>query len=283
MTHQAGVRTIAVGGRPETGPMQAASGSRGARVYSADELDIDFIEASSINETASALLPQNRDSGIYIISAGFNLRDQVRLGDPVPLQFKFEAADCRMYYTLANVYNMSRLWRDVAIAAWSDPSLCVVNSTGFPTAANKTFTNPPPTLSAQSPSLDPASSKYIDFAVEVTGGLTDGRQAPSHNSGIQPCSSNGRCADGVSSCQSIVVSCQSGGTRKVSACLPPCQNRDGDDSCAGANTFCDVRNVQESKVNTLGGPGASLKLGATLRTGVCVPRHGTPQLGCPAA
>ena len=281
MTHQAGVRTIAVGGRPETGPMQAASGSRGAFAYSADELDSDFIEASSINDTASALLPQNRDSGIYIISAGFNLRDQVRLGDAVPLQFKFEAADCRLYYTLANVYNMSRLWRDVARAAWEDQSLCVANSTGFPTAANNTATNPPPALSAQSPSLDPASSKYIDFAVEETGGLTDGRQTPSRNSGIQPCS-NGRCADGVSSCQSIVVSCQSGGTRTVSACLPPCQNRDGNDSCA-ANTFCDVRNVQESKVNTLGGPGKSLKLGATLRTGVCVPRFGTPQLGCPVA
>jgi hypothetical protein len=262
--------------------MQAASGSRGALAYSADELDSDFIEASSINDTAKALLPQNRDSGIYTILAGFNLRDQIRLGDPVPLQFKYEAADCRIYYTLANVYNMSRLWRDVATAAWHDTSLCVVNSTGFPTAANNTATNPPPALSAQLPSLDSASSKYIDFAVNQTGGLIDGRQAPSRNLVIQPCPSNGQCADGVSSCQSISVSCHKGGTRKVSACLPPCQNRNGDDSCAGANTFCDVRNVQESKVNTLGGPGASPQFGSNLRTGVCVPRSGTPELGCPA-
>jgi len=262
--------------------MQAASGSRGALAYSAEDLDDDFFEASSVNETASALLPQNRDPGIYIISAGFNLRDQVRLGDPVPLQFKYEAADCRIYYTLANVYNMSRLWRDVATAAWDDPSLCVANSTGFPTAANNTAASPPPAFTAQSFSLNPGSSNYVDFEDDETGGLTDSRQPPSRNSGIQLCLSNGRCADGVSTCQSIVVSCQSGGTRTVSACLPPCQNRDGDDSCAGANTFCDVRNAQESKVNTLSGPGKLLRFGGTLRTGVCVPRVGTPELGCPA-
>ena len=42
MTHQAGVRTIAVGGRPEAGPMQASGGTRGALAYGADLLDEDF-------------------------------------------------------------------------------------------------------------------------------------------------------------------------------------------------------------------------------------------------
>jgi hypothetical protein len=281
MTHQAGVRTVVAGGRPTTGPMQAASGARGARVYSADDVDGDISFASSINSSASALLPPRNDTGIFTTYAGFNLRDQIRLGDPVPLQFKYEAADCRIYYTVANVYNLPRLWNDTARAIWEDTSLCVADSTGYPTARNDTSsTKSPPADGVPSPSLDYNGNNHVDFVVEDTGGLPDGRAA-ARNAGIVPCN-NGLCADNVSVCSSIVITCQTGAQRSVPACLPPCDNRTGKGSCAGADTFCSITNKQDSKVNTLNSKSnVGLTVGSVLRSGLCMPNHGTPALGCP--
>lgn len=70
--------------------------------------------------------------------AGVNLRDQVRRAGAdaddggVPLQFCYLPADCRLYYTLANAYNMTRQWRDAASAMFTggDAGLCVARSEG---------------------------------------------------------------------------------------------------------------------------------------------------------
>ena len=148
-----------MGGRPISGPMQTVGGNRGARLYSADAIDNDFKFLSDTigSQTSASLLPSRNDTGMFINLASFNIRDQIRENDPTPLQFKYAAADCRMYYTLANVHNMSRLWRDVARAAWIDwPSLCVHNSTGFSTPPNTNISlvKPPPDPTAQSPDLN---------------------------------------------------------------------------------------------------------------------------------
>ncbi|KAL1642032.1 hypothetical protein SLS58_005620 [Diplodia intermedia] len=129
MKTQAGVRTVVMGGRPEPGPMQYASGSRGARAYSAALLDDDIRIANPMNDNSTDALPQVRDSGIYTLYAGFNLRDQIRENETVPLQFLYEPAHCRLYYTMDNIYNMSRLWRDTATATWHNSSMCVEGST----------------------------------------------------------------------------------------------------------------------------------------------------------
>jgi hypothetical protein len=96
--------------------MQAVGGNKGAAPYSADALDEDITTIGINNDTAKALLPPTdinyqRDSGMFTNYLGVNLRDQVRLNDTSPLQFKYEAADCRIFYSLANVWNMLRLWR----------------------------------------------------------------------------------------------------------------------------------------------------------------------------
>ena len=128
MTQQAGVRTVAVGGRPKEGPMQAASGSRGALAYSADQLDYDFYTAQDIDESATAEYVS--DPGMYVNFAGFNLRDQIRPQDSgVPNQFLYLPADCRIYWTLANFNDYNRLWHDVWNAVYNDTSLCVPGST----------------------------------------------------------------------------------------------------------------------------------------------------------
>lgn len=282
MTYQTGVRTVVVGGRPTTGPMQAASGNRGARVYSADVLDHDFELARSVNQTAKSSLPQTRDSGMYTIYAGFNLRDQLRPNDTVPLQFQYKAADCRIYYTLANIYNMSRLWRDAASAIWDDTSLCVEGSTGYVSSGNTTAAKVPPAPTAQGPGLNSAIAKHVDFNIEATGGLPDGEEPPSRNLKIQRCTTSLTCVDRVSQCEFISIPCSSGPPQEISACLPPCQNRDRSSSCRGANTYCDLRFIQESKLSVTGVSSTNINPEfGPLRRGLCVPIYGTPELGCP--
>ncbi|KAF2093751.1 hypothetical protein NA57DRAFT_21022, partial [Rhizodiscina lignyota] len=154
MTTQGHVRTVVAGGRPTKGPMQAVSGSRGAIAYWADSLDYDFSLAQLVNDTANSTLPQVRDPGIFTNFAGFTLRDQVRKDDDTPLQFKYLPADCRIYYTVANVYNMSRLWRDAASAIWDDQSLCVADSTSYISAGKTVPAQGPPSIDIQVPSAE---------------------------------------------------------------------------------------------------------------------------------
>jgi len=79
MHHEAGVRTVVVGGRPETGPMQAPAGTRGALSYDSVSLDVDIGNAETINITTTSYLPDRaEDQAVWISTASFNMLDQVR-------------------------------------------------------------------------------------------------------------------------------------------------------------------------------------------------------------
>jgi hypothetical protein len=141
MHHEAGVRTVVVGGRPETGPMQAPAGTRGALSYDTVSLDIDIGIAETINITTAGYLPDRaEDQAVWISTASFNMRDQVRNGENIPLQFVYEAANCRIFYTFNTIYNYANLWQYAANAIWSNPGLCVQGSTGYATT-NGTASN----------------------------------------------------------------------------------------------------------------------------------------------
>jgi hypothetical protein len=254
--------------------MQAASGSRGARVYDASELDEDFAFVSNTieNTTAAAMLPNRSDTGMWVTTAGINIRDQIRKDDLTPLQFKYEAADCRLFYTVANIFNMSRLWHDVAAATWNNASLCVTGSTGFPSARNTSSTQAPPRRTAQLPllSLDLADS------VAITGNGTVGiLDSGSRQTGeIKSCQTNSDCNGDL--CLGTNLRC---GTifKPVSACLPKCSNYDP--SCPGTSE-CDYDDTPSpSKLNTVVGRKAVLR--DTLRLGHCRPTVPNRKLACP--
>jgi hypothetical protein len=231
MTHKSGVRTVAVGGRPSSGPMQAVSGSRGARAYDTSELDDDFsfFTATIHNDTAAALLPNRSDTGLWITGAGINIREQVR-NDDTPLQFKYEAADCRIYYSIDNIFNMTRLWHDAAAAAWDDTSLCVTGSTGFPSGRNTTSPStqtPPPARTARVPTLS------LDIPSNVGGGANNATDSgllgsmDRHPQNIVPCGS------GCGTLRCLPTKLRCGGVDKpVDACLPTCSNLH--QTCSGA-------------------------------------------------
>ncbi|KAF4635118.1 hypothetical protein G7Y89_g2987 [Cudoniella acicularis] len=155
MHHEAGVRVVVAGGRPVPGPMQGASGSRGARGYTTYELDTDIEYAQEIlqyNGSANPFFLPNRTTelNVDVTYANINLRDQVRENETTPLQFAYEAADCRIFYTASTFYNYTALWQYAAEAIWTTPSLCVNGSTGFASSAGakSNLTGPSPSSDA---------------------------------------------------------------------------------------------------------------------------------------
>lgn len=160
MTQQTGVRTVVVGGRPESGPMQAVSGTRGAASYSSDSLDVDIDTAVILNDTAQASLPlrgDTTDSGMVVYYAGFNLRDQVEKNATLPNQMRYIPANCRIYWTFSNFDNYTRLWHDVYTAAYEDGSLCVAGSTNATASSIEKRAADPPRMSTTSTQSDDIS------------------------------------------------------------------------------------------------------------------------------
>ncbi|KAL2291764.1 hypothetical protein FJTKL_11958 [Diaporthe vaccinii] len=133
MHHQAGVKVVAVGGRPTTGPMQGVAAGRGARSYSLSVLDANIGFAQDLLASAGSpdvnFLPNRSTANdVYIVDAGVNLRDQVRQDDETPLQFTYEAADCRIFWTPKTIFNYTALWQYAADAIWSNTTLALIET-----------------------------------------------------------------------------------------------------------------------------------------------------------
>jgi hypothetical protein len=170
-----GVKTVVIGGSPKKGPMQYASGSRGARAYSSDLLDTDFAVTEQINATTVALLPNRTDTGMLLYYLGINLRDQIRENIDVPLQFLFEPADCRLFWTFKTITNYTLLWKQAAYAAWHNQSICVEGSLGFAKKTNDTA--PSSTLMPSSPTpKSKSTSAHYDIPPIAT--LIGSTQSP---------------------------------------------------------------------------------------------------------
>lgn len=229
MHHEAGVRTVVAGGRPTYGPMQSPAQSRGARMYDTNILDADIEFARAINDTASTLLPNrtiNRD--FYVTYASINLRDQVRQDQNVPLQFLYEAANCRIFYTPQTWYNYSALWRYAADAIWTDSELCVQGSTGFATTAGSPSGIKPPPSASPSPFVQPDLTGVInlsgtpgEFPAAFGGGNIipdDSRTLVSVNG--QDCRN---VCPGLFVCQPVAL-CQNGKKTTRNKCIPVCSS-----------------------------------------------------------
>ncbi|KAL8667717.1 MAG: hypothetical protein Q9202_000572 [Teloschistes flavicans] len=215
MRHQAGVRTVVVGGLPEAGPMQMPAGNRGGEAYSAFALDDDILLANSINSTAAAQLPQNREIDFAITFAGFNLRDAIRKDDPTPLQFQNEPADCRIFYTAPTVYKFENLWNYVIDAMWRNPSLCIAGSASRfdPSTASNSPAAPPSQLSERTLNIIPSPPVSLLEDRQISTFEENDRFTPS---GTCPVCSNARetCAD--------VAFCSAGRQRFTKLCRRKC-------------------------------------------------------------
>ena len=126
MHHQAGVKSIAFGGRPNKGPIQAVGGTKGTNNY-----PFGYIEqlanialgtgsqaqiANWTSVTAYNSLPMNRST-----DSSINVRDNIlkdNLSDGTPAQFLYEKADCRLFYEPEMLSDPRAIWKKAASAAW---------------------------------------------------------------------------------------------------------------------------------------------------------------------
>ena len=248
MHFEAGVRVVVVGGRPTTGPMQSPSGSRGARLYSTTTLDNNIAYAQEIlqaeNNPQSNFLPNRTDAlTLYVTYASINLRDQIRRNETTPLQFAYEAADCRIFYTPQTVYNMTALWQYAADAIWLTPGKCVQGSTGFATTGTNVTDFIGPSAS-QNPDAGVAvnlsahlNTSSIPYLLYLDDPLLDGFPARnSLKSIVKPCSAASSCLPGFV-CQKVNT-CVDGKVEPRQQCLPTCT---GDLTPCGNGATCQAQ------------------------------------------
>lgn len=130
-----GVKTVAVGGRPRAGVMQAIGGIKGSEVLALTDIE-------SMATTAASLLADSISSGSPILSdqnqTRFSEVNPISLADfPMPIsgslnylntytadddttptQFRYEAANCHIFYTAETLYEPSTTWALAANATW---------------------------------------------------------------------------------------------------------------------------------------------------------------------
>jgi hypothetical protein len=149
----AGVKAVTVGGRPENKPIQTITGSKGGEViplitfpqYAGVLLNVSnsvgtqSVKSNDATLSALAKVPQLSvragDS-----SSRAQSQDQIRKGDKTatPLQFIYEAADCRIFYTADSYSDPDLAWKQ-AWDAFSDDSKCVSGSTAHKSSISGGF------------------------------------------------------------------------------------------------------------------------------------------------
>ncbi|KAH4891136.1 hypothetical protein HBI17_183340 [Parastagonospora nodorum] len=253
MTEVAGVRTITVGGRPNRGPMQTASGNRGAVVYTSNRLDFDIDNLKDLvnNTAAFDRLPSRDDTGMFTNYASINIRDQMRPYDLTPLQFRYEASDCRLYFTTRNAFNMTQLWRDAAAATWDNTTLCVPDSTNYSKRTQKERKIPPKPSGDVPLPFEVTGGQLedpLDLSLNTSVGLVDARRPPNFNK-YDRCTDNNGCSAGLV-CASKATSCSKVGDGvTLKLCLEGCNNLQGPNSgCKPLNSRL-AQSVSQQPVN----------------------------------
>ncbi|RDW61372.1 hypothetical protein BP5796_11264 [Coleophoma crateriformis] len=123
----AGVKSVAMGGRPNKDPIQGMGGVKGAQSFGWSDI---LYEAEAALPLATpeqaAILNKLNDIPIQRSSSNsVNLRDLItpnHLVDQTPAQMVAEYSDCRLYWTAPMITDVSKVWEAVATAAWGGGS-----------------------------------------------------------------------------------------------------------------------------------------------------------------
>jgi hypothetical protein len=134
MRQQAGIKTIALGGRPNKDIIQAVGGIKGTNDFAYDDIFFYAQVPYAYQYKHSAAFYNKTALGEYnnlaIVRSGataINVRDGIRQGDTTgtPLQFRYEPADCRIYYTPAMAVDQTAAWKTVADTAFNGKNHCI--------------------------------------------------------------------------------------------------------------------------------------------------------------
>ena len=148
-----GVRSVAFGGRPREAAMSALGGVRGAQhwtlsliskyISAARQLvanspghDGSLLTVDELSRFEQLAPPSIEKMALRVDrhrQSGINFRNAYAEGnDNTPLQFAYESADCRLFYTAKNVVHPATTW-EVAARVMFKGAPCVhgsVNATG---------------------------------------------------------------------------------------------------------------------------------------------------------
>ncbi|KAI0181273.1 hypothetical protein GGR52DRAFT_523579 [Hypoxylon sp. FL1284] len=192
MMFQANVTTVSVGGRPQNGPMQSIGGVEGSEVMQFSLMSSAATDAIGL-VTDQAEADKLRKGELGVLAEGYvvkraadpttgsvNLRNAFAPSDAkTPLQFLYEPANCRFFYTAEMLTNAELAWKYAADAKWTNPDRYCVQGSQVEPNMNMT--------------LDPA------FQVKDAGNGTDSSSGGSDGSnGGDGGSDNGNGGDGGS-------------------------------------------------------------------------------------
>ncbi|KAG6366597.1 hypothetical protein INS49_000775 [Diaporthe citri] len=187
MIMQQNVKTVVVGGRPTTGPMQSIAGVEGAQVFPLNELQ----------QAASATLflappeqqQQLSQSELGLIAEGYLLDRSATPSNAgavngknafshtdaqTPLQFLMQPAQCRFFYTKEMIYGPEAVWKRAVDATFKDPQgLCVEGSVtptmGVQAVSSDFFPNQAVGGSRAEGANNPGKSSGVRSAAERSG------------------------------------------------------------------------------------------------------------------
>ncbi|KAG9258152.1 uncharacterized protein F5Z01DRAFT_633151 [Emericellopsis atlantica] len=143
MVNVAGVKSLVFGGAPHREPMQIIGGTRGGKLMKFPWIELDVSISlsllgaargpSDVQESRDNLpvpldrLPLKLGNGVSCI----NLENVYhRVDEEVPLQFKYQPADCRLFFTAENILDPATRWTAAKNARWGDGS-CVAGTPNF--------------------------------------------------------------------------------------------------------------------------------------------------------
>ncbi|KAK5635426.1 hypothetical protein RRF57_011138 [Xylaria bambusicola] len=140
MKHGAGVKSIAMGGRPREGLIQGVDGVKGSQVYPTRQMKNLADLALEYTEDEALIKELKRLDDTYVSSRSpyqlpvVNVRDAVlpsEIESGVPTQFITELADCRLYWTEAMIQSPEEIWKAAAQAAFKGGN-CVAGGIAQP-------------------------------------------------------------------------------------------------------------------------------------------------------
>ncbi|KAI0397100.1 hypothetical protein F5Y17DRAFT_417177 [Xylariaceae sp. FL0594] len=181
MRHDAGVKSVAMGGRKRPGRIQGVGGVKGAQVYPFSLLSgmRDVARTYTEDETLVRQLDKLDDTyvrgrgphpeGVVNVRDAF-LRSELQEGREVPTQFVTELADCRLFWTEPMLEDAAEIWKAAATAAFKGgkcvaggiemkPSISAVGE------AQSYKTNPLPVRSGKTLLSDSLLMQYLKVKV----------------------------------------------------------------------------------------------------------------------
>jgi hypothetical protein len=131
LTKQAGVKTIAMGGRSNKNQIQAIGGVKGTNSWGYSYIQVAAQTAVRYDKSLNnSVLREHYDDDLPFLrssSAGVNTRDGLRQNDTsgIALQFIYEEANCRLYYTPEMTVDITAIWKSASDAQWGNSGKCV--------------------------------------------------------------------------------------------------------------------------------------------------------------